>query len=199
MEAKKENRNALRSRRMIRQAFMELLEEKPFDKITVLELANRADVNRSTFYAHYPDIYGVAEEIQGEIIQRNIEQFRQIKYRSFLSDPTPYLERIATTLEENQALSLKIGRALPVERSLREFARVMMEDTISWIDMPAEVKADPAFEVRIQFFLGGILNTFHLWAKGQLTCSREVICREIALMIRQSASDFLDKDWMHSL
>lgn len=196
METKKENRSVLRTRKRIRQAFLELLEEKSFDKITVLELAQRADVNRSTFYAHYPDIYGVAEEIQGEIIQRNIEQFRQIQYRSFLSDPTPYLERIAATLEENQALSHKIGRVLSVERSLREFAHVMTEDTICWTDIPAEVKANPAFAVRIQFFLGGILNTFHLWAKGQLTCSREVICREIALIIRQSASDFLNTDWM---
>ena len=63
MEQKKEYRSAARSRRLIRRAFLELLDERPFEKITVLELAERADVNRSTFYAHYPDIFGVVEEL----------------------------------------------------------------------------------------------------------------------------------------
>ena len=181
MEDKKENRSARRSRRLIRQAFLELLEEKSFDKITVLELADRADVNRSTFYAHYPDIYGVAEEIQNEIIQRYTEQFHCLAYHCFLENPMPYLDAMAAALEENQALSRKIGHALPIDRGLR--------------DIPEEVKSEPAFAVRIQFFLGGIINTFLLWEKGQLSCSREVVCQQIAVMIRQSASDFLNKDW----
>lgn len=195
MEDKKENRSARRSRRLIRQAFLELLEEKSFDKITVLELADRADVNRSTFYAHYPDIYGVAEEIQNEIIQRYTEQFHCLAYHCFLENPMPYLDAMAAALEENQALSRKIGHALPIDRGLREFARVMEENMLRWPDIPEEVKSEPAFAVRIQFFLGGIINTFLLWEKGQLSCSREVVCQQIAVMIRQSASDFLNKDW----
>jgi len=58
MTERKENRNARRSRQMIREAFEELLEEKGFHKITVTDIVARADLNRSTFYAHYPDIYG---------------------------------------------------------------------------------------------------------------------------------------------
>ena len=66
---KKEYRSALRSRKMIRQAFFELLKEKSFEKITVTDVVKKADVNRSTFYAHYPDVMGVVEEIQQEIIE----------------------------------------------------------------------------------------------------------------------------------
>ena len=47
---KKEYRSALRSRKMIRQAFFELLKEKSFEKITVTDVVKKADVNRSTFY-----------------------------------------------------------------------------------------------------------------------------------------------------
>ena len=100
----------------------------------------------------------------------------------------PYLDAMAAALEENQALSRKIGHALPIDRGLREFARVMEENMLRWPDIPEEVKSEPAFAVRIQFFLGGIINTFLLWEKGQLSCSREVVCQQIAVMIRQSAS-----------
>lgn len=78
---RKENRNARRSRRMIRQAFEALLQERGFHKITVTDIVERADLNRSTFYAHYPDIYGIVDEMQEEIIQHNMELFQQIQLR----------------------------------------------------------------------------------------------------------------------
>ena len=91
MTERKENRSARRSRRMIRQAFEELLQQREFSKITVIDIVERADLNRSTFYAHYPDIYGIVDEIQEEIIQRNMELFRQLEFRNILKDPRPYL------------------------------------------------------------------------------------------------------------
>lgn len=53
---RKQNRSSRRSRRMIRQAFEERLREREFSKITVIDIVERADLNRPTFYAHYPDI-----------------------------------------------------------------------------------------------------------------------------------------------
>ena len=47
-----EYRSAIRSRRMIREAYTVLLKEKDLSKITVTDIVNRADINRATFYAH---------------------------------------------------------------------------------------------------------------------------------------------------
>ena len=38
---------------MIQNIFLELLKEKPIAKITVKEICERAEINRSTFYKHY--------------------------------------------------------------------------------------------------------------------------------------------------
>lgn len=65
MTERKEYRSSRRSRRMIRVAFESLIREREFSKITVTDIVERADLNRSTFYAHYPDIYGIVEEIYG--------------------------------------------------------------------------------------------------------------------------------------
>ena len=62
------NRSVLRTKKAIRGAFIELLSEKQsIDKITIIELTDRANIVRSTFYSHYEDIYAVAKEIQNEI------------------------------------------------------------------------------------------------------------------------------------
>lgn len=62
--AKAEYKSAIRSRRMIQRALVELLQEKELDKITVTDIVTRADINRGTFYAHYADISGVLDSIR---------------------------------------------------------------------------------------------------------------------------------------
>ena len=61
---KREYRNSTRTKKMIRTAFAELIgEKKMISNISVSELAERADIAKSTFYNHYEDIYAVADEI----------------------------------------------------------------------------------------------------------------------------------------
>lgn len=67
----KQYRNAERTKKWIRRAFIELIsEKKTIDKITVNELAERADITKTTFCYHYDDIYAVAEEFENELISK---------------------------------------------------------------------------------------------------------------------------------
>ena len=91
---KAEYRSAIRSRRMIREAYMELLKEKDLSKITVTDIIKRADLNRATFYAHYPDVRGVTEEIENEIIGKILEVLKEFQFTSFFRNPAPLLLKI---------------------------------------------------------------------------------------------------------
>lgn len=197
MKEKQEYRSSRRSRRLIREAFLELLEERDLDKITVVDIVNRADVTRSTFYVHYPDIYGIIEEIQNEIISRHLEEFSQIEYRTMLHDPVPYLKSVAAMLEENSVLFQKMGCSIQTSQYMEALRKTMEEDTVNRSDVPEEIREPSAFSIRLHFFLAGILNTFQQWADGTLDCTMDELCREVAQLIQQSASDFLDIDWMH--
>ncbi|MCI7028944.1 MAG: TetR/AcrR family transcriptional regulator [Clostridiales bacterium] len=66
----KPNRSVLRSKNMLRKAYIELSTEKDASKITVVDVVNRANLSRITFYAHYPDVNAIAEEIENEFIQK---------------------------------------------------------------------------------------------------------------------------------
>jgi len=50
------DRRILKTRRAIRDALISILEEKEIGSITIKEIAERASVNRKTFYAHYASI-----------------------------------------------------------------------------------------------------------------------------------------------
>lgn len=58
-----------KTRNSILNAFIELRSNKPLEKITVKELAERAQISKQTFYLHYKDIYDLSEQLEQELIQ----------------------------------------------------------------------------------------------------------------------------------
>jgi AcrR family transcriptional regulator len=54
-----------RTRQLLHSALEKLLEEKDFDKISVQDIADRATVNRVTFYDHYPDKFALLQCVVG--------------------------------------------------------------------------------------------------------------------------------------
>lgn len=51
------DKRVLRTRMALREAFGNLMHEKPFEQITVSDITERAMINRATFYAHFNDKY----------------------------------------------------------------------------------------------------------------------------------------------
>ena len=65
-----ENRRVKMTKKLLKDAILELLEERNLDRITVTDICAAADVNRSTFYAHYEDIHGLLREIEDDMLER---------------------------------------------------------------------------------------------------------------------------------
>lgn len=63
-----------RTRSLIQRAFDELLAEKGFGAITVQDITERAEVNRATFYAHYPDKFSLLEESIRQAFRAELEK-----------------------------------------------------------------------------------------------------------------------------
>ena len=57
-----------RTRRNIVNAFLTLRNEKPLEKITIRELAEKASIHKATFYLHYHDMYELSESLETEVI-----------------------------------------------------------------------------------------------------------------------------------
>ena len=70
VKVKKLDRRQIRTKRRIREALTVLVMEKPVEKITIKELAERADIDRKTFYLHYGSISEVLSEMQQELLSK---------------------------------------------------------------------------------------------------------------------------------
>ena len=65
-----ENRRVRMTKKLLKGAILELLETRDLDRITVTDICETADVNRSTFYAHYADIHQLLREIENDMLER---------------------------------------------------------------------------------------------------------------------------------
>ena len=54
---------ALYTKKLLMSTFQEMLEELPFDRITVAALVKRAGISPNTFYYHYQDIYALLDAL----------------------------------------------------------------------------------------------------------------------------------------
>ena len=51
------------TKKAIMQCFIQMLNESPMDKISVVDIAERCGINRNTFYYYYCDIYALVKEL----------------------------------------------------------------------------------------------------------------------------------------
>ena len=68
MTGKTTDRRTLKTQRALRDALAELLTEKQLHKVTVQEIADKADVNRVTFYKHFLDVYDLYDRIETDTL-----------------------------------------------------------------------------------------------------------------------------------
>ncbi len=106
MTGKPQDRRVGRTRKLLEDALYDLIVEKGYDAVTVQDIIDRANVGRSTFYAHYTDKRQLLFSHFGELEAELSEQQRLVRART--EDP---IERV-------------FGFSLAMFRHAQEYRRV---------------------------------------------------------------------------
>lgn len=64
-----ENQRVRLTKKMLKSALMELLKDKPIEKIAIRELCSKAEINHTTFYKYYGSQYDLLDEIESEYFE----------------------------------------------------------------------------------------------------------------------------------
>lgn len=183
MTEKKEYRSAIRSRRLIREAFLALITEKPFEKITVTDITRRADINRSTFYAHYPDVQGLADALTEEIIEDAVRIAQDLDLQQLFSDPAPFVSKLLSLGIDNMDLYKNSRSTDLANRQIEKLKKVLIAKAVNTVDVPERIRRSSAFHIHIHFFIGGIINTYQQWVMGELNCTDQELIDQISALI----------------
>lgn len=112
-----------RTKKNIANAYMQLLQEKPVEKITVKELSELAYINKATFYLHYKDIYDLADQLENEFVASIIKNIPSPD--SLISNPRTSVAELtrALTVNENVRVLFSGTRASLLEQKIESCLR----------------------------------------------------------------------------
>lgn len=104
-QSKKQDLRVIKSKRAIANAFWKLMEEGGFSNVNVRKVIELAEVNRSTFYAHYQDKYDLMDKLGDELLEGIVDITKQAPvdslsnqkgsdeaFRSYLTSMLAYIE-----------------------------------------------------------------------------------------------------------
>ncbi|KHF41650.1 TetR family transcriptional regulator [Halalkalibacter okhensis] len=97
---------------VLKESFMKLLKQKPLTNITIKELCELADINRSTFYSHYKDLYDLLYQIEDGIIEdmnQTLSSYNYTKNEEAIQMTEKLLEYIVKNSESCQTLFSEHG------------------------------------------------------------------------------------------
>lgn len=105
----KVDRRVRKTKAQLRAGLARLMQKKSIKEITVKELVDEVDINRSTFYLHYSDIYQMLESIENELmdeVAQVIEEYPLDPVQN--GNSYPLIERIFTILDNNKDICIAL-------------------------------------------------------------------------------------------
>ena len=167
MAEAREDRRINRTRLLLRTAMTSLIREKGFEALTVQDIIDRADVGRSTFYAHFKS----KEDLLKGAVEMMRTTLRQFQRRALEKPAKPEDRMFAFSRElfEHAAQHLDVFAAMVGKNSGTVFQRHLHHMLAELIREDVETRAQrkkrdaSQVEAAVQFVAGGLLGLLVTW------------------------------------
>lgn len=179
----KNNQRTRLSKILLKNALMDLLSEKgSVTKISVRELCERADLNRSTFYAHYSEPKELLEEVEAELLDATREHLQKIGVENDIGAHR-YLLSFLMYIKEND----KPFRTLLIDAGDPEFRSKFMQQSIIQFIENLNISFPKDQEQYIySYILNGSTGVIIQWMRSDYSIDENALV-DLLFFINQSA------------
>ncbi|MDR2795784.1 MAG: TetR/AcrR family transcriptional regulator [Spirochaetaceae bacterium] len=157
------------TRKVLADSLIELMKDKPFAKITIKELCEKADINRTTFYAHYRDQYDLLMQIEEENLAWFEDMLNKYDGRCSRRDIMEMVEEMLNFIANNSnSLHILLGGNGDIDFQKKVFRRFMQKGLIikyfSDKSMQEELN-----EYWYTFIVNGAIGLIQHWLKNNMS------------------------------
>lgn len=188
--ANTQDRRVKYTKLFLKESLISLMKEKPISKISIKELCEKADVNRSTFYMHYTSQYALLQQIEDEIIAEINEKLNRVRQNQPASELHRILcslfEYIADNKETCQTLLSETGDVDFLKKTMMLVQKELMEEWVSHMHLDQETA-----EYTILFMINGSIGIVQQWLKTDLRKSIPEMTTIIVQLVNQGLSVYL--------
>ncbi|RJG20786.1 TetR/AcrR family transcriptional regulator [Paenibacillus thiaminolyticus] len=180
MGTKVRNLRMTQTKQSLIKAFVNLVNEKDFEKITIADLTERAQVNRATFYAHFHDKYELLDYIVGDSASTAIMNRTkgEVKF-----DKEGIAQLVLALCDFYQQPNINCRRsyvALVVpqlkDKAIKELNAYLLKGLQSLCSQDEIALYTPVFAQMIH-------ESAFQWATGNIALDKEEIAKKVALLV----------------
>lgn len=182
-----------RTQKAIVDAFYELLDEKSFGSITVIDICKRALINRGTFYTHFEDKYQLLDKCISDVMYGLHEQVKQAHgendlityYNEVMSLGISFLAQHRKRL---RTIILKADSALVFDK-VHEILTHNIVGRLSKAKPRAGAGKIPA-DILAEFFAGGIISLIKWWLLEEPNYTQDDIKQQLSILAETTLSEY---------
>lgn len=180
---KAEYKSSLRSKKLITDALVNLLDEKSLDKITVTDIVKKADINRGTFYAHYDNVPEVVNSIfttAFNVIKDSIDD----SLSNAEPDYTHMLKQLQMVMENNLEFFRKIYSSDINMQIYEQISNILLAYIMKHEDTLSNVSHED-FVFYTSFYSGGMIKLYRDWCIGNIPISFDELTHRTSVLLEE--------------
>lgn len=163
MKSQNLNNSSRKTVRLIKKVFAEMLsEKKELGKISVSELCKRADISRGSFYSHYDDIYGVAEDYENEMIDNFFSSARLVESREIMH----FIDSVFEFIRQNHENYRLLCRSNDFLFAAKKLTAIASSKLLELCLSDSRIKMKTHIELDLEIFLDGLLCEYVKHCRG---------------------------------
>lgn len=144
---------------IIQDVFLNLLKEKPLNKITVKEICTLAEINRGTFYKHYADVYDLMNKLENEALAA----FSQMLSSTTNQGTLPVLVQLLTSLLNYREIITPLIANSENTLFLNRLSDCCAQYAISHLAENADFIHNPTTQYTYSYLAGGTNHLIQQW------------------------------------
>ena len=166
----KVDRRVKYTKMVLRNSLIDILNEKPIEKVTVKEICEHADINRGTFYSHYSDQYDLYNNVIDDLLNGIFERMGNFMDEGItVEDVHESITSVYDYIKDNYMLVkvLLDGRIeYNIEKRIRDVVKRIYLDKISNVD-------SELVNTAYSFVASGMLGLVKYWINSGMKNSSE--------------------------
>lgn len=160
------DRRMVRTRKAIRESYFDLIKEKKTTKISISEIARRADIDRKTFYLHFSSVEEVLYEYMDERVKFINDYLEEHNYFEDPYNVETLLNLIESAQEQDMEFLMLISKSDAYDELWDKMQEILSELMMSHDRL---LNRDSKYSARIQadFLSTGIFGIYRRWLRKE--------------------------------